>query len=97
MSGTAFGTVILHVTPEAAVGGPLALVRTGDLIRLDTARRRLDLLIGETEWQARREQLSGSPAPVAARGYHRLFLEQVLQADRGCDFLFLTSPIRCWV
>jgi dihydroxy-acid dehydratase len=97
MSGTAFGTVILHITPEAAVGGPLALVRTGDLIRLDTARRRLDLLIEETEWQARREQSPASPAPAAARGYHRLFLEQVLQADRGCDFSFLTSPIRCWV
>lgn len=97
MSGTAFGTVILHITPEAAVGGPLALVRTGDLIRLDTARRRLDLLIEDAEWQTRREQCPGAPPPTAARGYQRLFLEQVLQADRGCDFSFLTSFIRCWI
>jgi len=89
MSGTAYGTVIVHVTPEAAVGGPLALVRDGDRIRLDVAARRLDLLVDDAELARRRSELQ--PAVLPPRGYARLFAEHVLQADRGCDFDFLTG------
>ena len=89
MSGTAYGTVIVHVAPESAVGGPLALVRDGDRIRLDVAARRLDLLVDDAELARRRSQLR--PAPLPTRGYARLFAEHVLQADRGCDFDFLTE------
>ena len=91
MSGTAFGTVVLHVTPEAAVGGPLALVRSGDLIRLDVPQRRLDLLVSEEELQAR-ESVKNCGARYdmeTSRGYAKLFLDTVLQADEGCDFDFL--------
>jgi len=88
MSGTAFGTVILHVSPEAAVGGPLGLVRTGDLIELDVSNRRLELLVPDHELNARRMQWQ--PTPLAyTRGYGKLFLDHVLQAHRGCDFDFL--------
>ena len=88
MSGTAGGTVVLHVAPEAAVGGPLALVKDGDPVRLDVAGRRLDLLVSEAELARRRA--AWRPAPVAAaRGYRRLFAERVLQAPEGCDFDFL--------
>jgi dihydroxy-acid dehydratase len=90
MSGTAYGTVILHVAPEAAVGGPLALVRDGDRIRLDFAARKLDLLVDDAELAHRRAGLRLPRAPE--RGYARLFAEHVLQADRGCDFDFLTAP-----
>ena len=86
MSGTAFGTIVLHVTPESAVGGPLGLVRTGDMIRLDVAARRLDLLVDAAELAAR------EPVPARAaprRGYAKLFHDSVTQADRGCDFDFL--------
>jgi dihydroxy-acid dehydratase len=89
MSGTAYGTVITHVSPEAAVGGPLALVRDGDRIRLDFAARRLDLLVDEADLAQRRTQFV--PAPRAERGYERLFVEHVLQAHEGCDFDFLTA------
>jgi dihydroxy-acid dehydratase len=90
MSGTAFGTILLHVTPEAAVGGPLALARTGDRIKLSVAERRIDLLVDEAELRRRREA-AGPVAPrQPARGYDRLYAEQVLQADGGCDFAFLT-------
>ncbi|MGO1077168.1 IlvD/Edd family dehydratase [Inquilinus sp. CA228] len=88
MSGTAFGTIVLHITPESAVGGPLALVRTGDQIRLDTAGRRLDLLVDEAEL-ARRAAEAPPPRPAPDRGYARLFHDSVLQADEGCDFDFL--------
>jgi dihydroxy-acid dehydratase len=90
MSGTAFGTIVLHVTPEAAVGGPLALVATGDRIRLDVPARRLDLLVADEEL-ARRAQAQGKRPPPAPpeRGYARLFQLSVLQADEGCDFDFL--------
>ena len=89
MSGTAFGTIVLHITPEAAVGGTLALVRTGDRIRLDAAARRIDLLVDEVELQTRRAAWQPpAPPPGADRGYLRLFLEQVTQADQGCDFAF---------
>jgi dihydroxy-acid dehydratase len=93
MSGTAFGTVVLHVAPEAAVGGPLGLVRTGDPIRLSVAGRRLDLLVEEHELarRAEREQVPGPSADAPRRGYAKLYMEHVLQADRGCDFDFLTA------
>ncbi len=91
MSGTAYGTVVLHVTPDAASGGPLAKARSGDRIRMSVKERRLDLLVDPAEL-ARRE------APVAAappRGYARLYREQILQADHGCDFDFLRqAPLK---
>jgi dihydroxy-acid dehydratase len=95
MSGTAFGTIVLHVTPESAAGGPLALVRTGDRIRLDVPARKLELLVDDAEL-ARRAQ-SAPPAPVhpgADRGYARLFQQAVLQADEGCDFDFMVPTKR---
>lgn len=88
MSGTAYGTVVLHVTPEAAAGGPLALVRTGDFVCLNIPARRLDLLIGDEEWKARATSLTQAPLR-SRRGYARLFEENILQADEGCDFGFL--------
>jgi dihydroxy-acid dehydratase len=87
MSGTAYGTIVLHVTPEAAVGGPLALVRTGDRIRLSVREARLDLLVDEAELARRRAALA-PPAPGPATGYGRLFHERVLGADQGCDLDF---------
>ncbi len=90
MSGTAFGTIVLHVTPEAAVGGPLALVRTGDRIALDVEARSLNLLVEEEELARRRDELS-APRPAPKRGYAKLFHDTVLQADRGCDFDFLAG------
>lgn len=89
MSGTAYGTVILHVSPEAAVGGPLSLVRDGDRIRLDVPRRRLDLLVEDEELARRRA--SPPPFQPPSRGYARLFAEPVLQAHLGCDFDFLAG------
>jgi dihydroxyacid dehydratase/phosphogluconate dehydratase len=99
MSGTGFGTVVLHVSPEAAIGGPLALVRTGDRIRLDTAGRRLDLLVDEDELEARREAWSPRP-PGDVRGYRGLYVRTVTQADRGCDLDFLvgqSAPVRAGI
>jgi dihydroxy-acid dehydratase len=90
MSGTAFGTIVLHVTPEAAVGGPLGLVRSGDRIRLSVSGRRLDLLVDEQVLAARAAEHQAPPAPM--RGYAKLYQEHVLAADRGCDFDFLTMP-----
>jgi dihydroxy-acid dehydratase len=90
MSGTAFGTVILHVSPEAAVGGPLGLVQSGDEIVLDVANRRLNLLVPDHELNARRMQWQ-PPPPAYTRGYGKLFLDHVLQAHRGCDFDFLLA------
>jgi dihydroxy-acid dehydratase len=89
MSGTAYGTIVLHVAPEAAVGGPLAFVRTGDRIRLSVKERRLDLLVEEPELQRRRKGARPAAPDNAARGYDRLFRESVLQAPDGCDFDFL--------
>jgi dihydroxy-acid dehydratase len=88
MSGTAAGTIVLHVTPEAATGGPLAYVRTGDRIRLSVAARRLELLVPEAELAARMAQAPRT-RPRAARGYAKLFLDSVTQADQGVDFDFL--------
>ncbi|MBB5391400.1 MULTISPECIES: IlvD/Edd family dehydratase [unclassified Herbaspirillum] len=90
MSGTAFGSIVLHVTPEAAIGGPLAYVRTGDRIRLSVSRRELSLLVCEQEL-ARRAQEHPVVKPVAGRGYRKLFLENVTQADQGVDFAFLRA------
>src|SRR3546814_6309453 len=88
MSGTAYGTIILHITPEAAVGGPLSLVRTGDRIRLSVRERRLDLLVGKEELQ--RRVVAAKPL-TPQRGYKRLYVDHVLQADGGCDLDFLTA------
>ncbi|SHI74165.1 dihydroxyacid dehydratase [Roseomonas rosea] len=90
MSGTAFGTIVLHVTPEAAVGGPLALVRTGDRIELDVEKRSLMLLVEDAELESRRTEVA-PPRPAPKRGYAKLFHDTVLQADRGCDFDFLAG------
>jgi dihydroxy-acid dehydratase len=87
MSGTAFGTIVLHVTPEAAVGGPLAHVRHGDRIRLSVKERRLDLLVDPADLARRAAGAPTVSTPV--RGYRRLYAEHVLQADHGCDFDFL--------
>jgi dihydroxy-acid dehydratase len=88
MSGTSYGAVVLHVAPESAVGGPLALVRDNDLIRLDVAGRRLDLLVDEAELAARRAAWT-PPERGDTRGYRLLHAEHVLQANEGCDFDFL--------
>ena len=90
MSGTAFGTIVLHVVPEAALGGPLAYVQNGDRIRLSVSKRRLDLLVS-TEELARRAQAAPVTIPTAGRGYRKLFLDTVLQADKGVDFDFLRA------
>jgi dihydroxy-acid dehydratase len=89
MSGTAYGTIVLHVTPEAAAGGPLGLVRTGDGIRLSVRERRLDLLVDDAELGRRRAAAGASADGAPRRGYRRLYLDHVLQADEGCDFDFL--------
>jgi dihydroxy-acid dehydratase len=89
MSGTAFGTIVLHVTPDAASGGPLALVQTGDRIRLSVRERRLDLLVEETELERRRSLLANKPTSSSARGYSWLYEAFITQANEGCDFAFL--------
>jgi dihydroxy-acid dehydratase len=93
MSGTSYGACVLHVSPESFVGGPLALVRDGDLIELDVAARRLSLLISEDEL-ALRKAAWAAPKPRFARGYGVLNQLHVLQADKGCDFDFLEEPPR---
>jgi dihydroxy-acid dehydratase len=91
MSGTAFGTIVLHITPESAVGGPLAIVQTGDRITLDVEARRIELLIDDAQLQDRLAAWNKMPPQrkPAQRGYARLFEDCVLQADQGCDFDFL--------
>ena len=92
MSGTAAGTIVLHVTPEAALGGPLALVRSGDRIALSVSRRSLQLLVDERELARRRQALPpASPREEDERGYRSLFLRTVMSADAGCDFDFLRA------
>jgi len=88
MSGTAYGTIVLHVSPEAAAGGPLALVQNGDRIRLSVKARRIDLLVEDAEL-ARRRAAWKPPAEVPKRGYAKLYMDHVLQAEHGCDFDFL--------
>ena len=90
MSGTAFGTIVLHIAPESAVGGPLAIVQTGDRIQLDVEDRRIDLLIDDTEIEKRLAAWNNlPPRETPVRGYAKLFDQCVLQADQGCDFDFL--------
>jgi len=98
MSGTAYGTVVLHVAPEAAAGGPLAAVRDGDWIELDCEAGRLHLDISDEELAARLASLSAPAAAAEALaaakargGYQRLYIDHVLQADEGCDFDFLVG------
>jgi dihydroxy-acid dehydratase len=88
MSGTAFGTIVLHVTPDAASGGPLGLVRSGDRIRLSVKQRSIALLVEDAELKKR---AAAAPAKekIPERGYAKLFAEQILGADQGCDFKFL--------
>jgi dihydroxy-acid dehydratase len=89
MSGTAFGSIVLHVTPESAMGGPLALVKNGDRILLDVAKRRLELKVSPAELAKRRKAWRKPAArPEDRRGYRKLFMETVTQADSGCDFDF---------
>ncbi|HEY2845172.1 MAG TPA: dihydroxy-acid dehydratase, partial [Bryobacteraceae bacterium] len=92
MSGTSFGTVVLHVAPESAIGGPLAIVQTGDEIVLDVAQRKLELLLEPAEIE-RRLQAFVPPARQYDRGYGRLFLDHVTQAHLGCDFDFLMPEV----
>jgi dihydroxy-acid dehydratase len=89
MSGTSYGACVLHVAPEAFVGGPLALLKTGDTVRLDLAARRLDMLVPEAELEARRAAWT-PPEPRYQRGWGYMFSKHVGQADTGCDFDYLT-------
>ena len=88
MSGTSYGACVLHVTPESHVGGPLALVRDGDLIELDVDARSINMLVDAGEL-ARRQAAWKAPAPKFSRGYGVLYLKHIQQADTGCDFDFL--------
>ena len=88
MSGTAFGTIVLHVTPDSASGGPLGLVRNGDRIRLSVKDRRIDLAVDDAELK-RRAAAAKPAAEQPARGYARLYAQEILGADQGCDFAFL--------
>ncbi|MEN9559562.1 MAG: hypothetical protein RLZZ502_773, partial [Pseudomonadota bacterium] len=90
MSGTSYGACVLHVTPESHVGGPLALVRTGDLVCLDVAARRVDMLVDDAEIARRRAEWQ-APPPKFTRGYGTLYLKHIQQADKGCDFDFLET------
>jgi len=90
MSGTAYGTIVLHVTPETTLGGPLALVRDGDMIRLSARSKRIDLLVDEAELASRAAQRPPSRSGYA-RGYQRLYHEHVMSAAEGCDFDFLVG------
>jgi dihydroxy-acid dehydratase len=90
MSGTAYGTVILHTAPEAAAGGPLAVVRNGDMIELDVPNRRLELKISDDELRQRLAEWTAPPPPLDS-GYWKLYVDHVLQADEGADFDFLVG------
>lgn len=91
MSGTAYGTIVLHVAPDAASGGPFSLVRNNDRIRLSVRDRRIDLLVEDSELQKRSLERHPQDAEPPLRGYARLYQEQIQQADEGCDFKFLTA------
>ena len=93
MSGTSYGACVLHVAPESFVGGPLALLREGDLIRLDVATRRIDMVVSDEELQKRKAQWRAAEG-VYPRGYGRLFLEHITQAHEGCDFDFLEGTAK---
>jgi len=92
MSGTSYGSCVLHVSPESGIGGPLALVKTGDMIEIDVAERRIHLDVSDDELARRREVWK--PKPVAARGYERMFAAHIQQAHDGCDFDFLAGAER---
>jgi dihydroxy-acid dehydratase len=89
MSGTAYGTVVLHTSPESAIGGTLALVQNGDEIELDVPGRKLHLHVDDAELQQRRAAWTPTPAPLTERGYAKLYVEHVQQAHLGVDFDFL--------
>ena len=91
MSGTAYGTVVLHVAPEAMAGGPLGIVQDGDMISLDCANNSLNLNISDEEMAARLAKRAENQPPTAKSGYQQLYIEHVLQADQGCDFDFLVG------
>jgi L-arabonate dehydrase len=91
MSGTAYGTVVLHVAPEAMAGGPLGIVKDGDYITLDCAGGLLNLEISDEEMAARQAVRVQGSAPGPKTGYQQLYIEHVLQADEGCDFDFLVG------
>jgi dihydroxy-acid dehydratase len=88
MSGTAFGTIILHVTPDSASGGPLGLVRNGDRIKLSVKDRRIDLMVDDAELKRRAGKVE-PPDEEPERGYAKLYAREILGADQGCDFAFL--------
>jgi dihydroxy-acid dehydratase len=90
MSGTSYGTCVLHVAPESHVGGPLALVRTGDVVELDVPARTLTLRVNDEELEKRRADWQ-QPPPKYGRGYGALYLQHINQADEGCDFDFLEA------
>ena len=91
MSGTAFGTIVLHSIPKAAIGGPLALIRNGDMITLNVPKRQLTLDVSEDVLERRRAELAPAADTTGLRGYLRIFHDHVMQAGTGCDFDFLTS------
>jgi dihydroxy-acid dehydratase len=99
MSGTAFGTIVLHVTPESAENGPLAIVRNGDMIMLDVEKRLLQLEIDDAEMQRRLTELVSSTQHlnIPESGYRRLYLTTVTQADIGCDFDFMVPSVNATV
>jgi dihydroxy-acid dehydratase len=88
MSGTSYGACVLHVAPESHIGGPLALLKTGDIVKLDIPNRSIDMLVDEAEL-ARRKAHWKAPEPKAGRGYGYMFAQHIEQADSGCDFDFL--------
>ena len=88
MSGTAFGTIILHVSPESAVGGPFSILKTGDKIKLSVKNKSLNVLLSKKELE-KRPKNTKIKAPIIKRGYLKLYYDTVLQADEGCDFDFL--------
>jgi dihydroxy-acid dehydratase len=88
MSGTSYGACVLHVAPESHIGGPLALLKTGDIVKLDIPNRSIDMLVDEAELASRRAQWK-APEPKAGRGYGYMFAQHIEQADTGCDFDFL--------
>lgn len=90
MSGTSYGACVLHVAPEAAIGGPLALVKTGDMIRVDVPNRSIDMLVSDEELATRRAAWT-PPEPKATRGYNWMFTKHIQQADKGCDFDYLET------
>ena len=96
MSGTAYGTVVLHISPEATAGGALALVENGDIIELDVAKRRLQLLVPEQEIKRRRAHWKAPESPLN-RGYWRLYFDHVLQAHEGADLDFLVGKSGAFV